>query len=78
MSYTELQKARNLHLKKGDLVRWHDNEWLGGDKVSYVIGFGIIIEISQSRLYAVVMSGKKRIVELKYLELVEELSKEGE
>jgi len=78
MSYTELQKARNLHLKPGDLVRWHDNEWLGGDKVAYVIGFGVITEISDSRLYAVVMSDKKRIVELKYLELIKELSEEGE
>ena len=78
MSYTELQKARNLHLKPGDLVRWHDNEWLGGDKVAYVIGFGVITEISDSRLYAVIVSDKKRIVELKYLELIEELSEEGE
>ena len=66
-------EARKLHLKPGDLVAFHDNDWLGGDKVAYIRGEGVIISVHRTQLGAEIMSDKKRIIELKYLQLIQEL-----
>jgi len=71
-------EAYNLHLKPGDLVSFSDNDWLGGDNVAYIKGYGIIISIHRAQLWAEIMSDKKRIVELKYLHLIQELSEVSE
>ena len=66
-------EAHNLHLKPGDLVSFHDNDWLGGDKVAYIRGYGVILSVHRTQLWAEIMSDKKRVVELKYLQLIQEL-----
>jgi len=70
-------EAYNYHLKPGDLVKYSDNDAIG-NSVVYVTGYGVILDIINSRLYARIMSDKIRIVELKYLYLIQEVSEASE